>query len=77
MSSAMDDLGIGQLSVDQRLDLMHEISDSIVAAEPGRSYLTDAGRRELERRLADYEAHPDDVVPWEEVKADALRRLDG
>jgi len=72
----MDDLGISHLSVDQRLDLMHEIWDSIVAAEPGRSYLTDAGRHELDRRLAEYDANPDDVVPWEDVKADALRRLE-
>lgn len=76
MSSAMDDLGISQLSLDRCQDLMHEISDSMVAADPGRSYLTEAGRRELERRLAEYEAHPDNVVPWEDVKAEALRRLE-
>lgn len=28
---------------------------------------------ELERRLADHEADPDDVVPWNEVKASVLR----
>jgi len=30
---------------------------------------------ELERRLADHEANPDDVVPWSEVKAAALAAL--
>ena len=29
--------------------------------------LTDAQKRELERRLAVYEANPDDVIPWEIV----------
>ena len=30
--------------------------------------LTDAQKRELERRLAAYDANPDDVIPWETVK---------
>ena len=30
--------------------------------------LTDAQKREIERRLAAYEADPDDVIPWETVK---------
>jgi putative addiction module component (TIGR02574 family) len=74
MSLMMKDLGIDRLSVDDRLALMHEIWDSI-AAEPGRTHLSDTQRRELERRLAEYEANPGDVVPWEQVKAEALARL--
>lgn len=30
--------------------------------------LTDAQKREIERRLAAYEADPDDLIPWETVK---------
>jgi len=30
---------------------------------------------ELDRRIADHEANPDDVVSWEEVKAEALNRI--
>jgi putative addiction module component (TIGR02574 family) len=37
--------------------------------------LTDAQRRELERRVAEDDASPDDVVPWEQVKAQAHSRL--
>lgn len=74
MASKMREFGIDRLSVDERLDLMHEIWDSITA-EPGRTHLTDAQRHELERRLAEHEAHPEDVVPWEEVKAQALARF--
>jgi putative addiction module component (TIGR02574 family) len=62
------------LSVEERLALMHEIWDSI-ADEPGRIHLNDAQQRELERRLAEHEANPDDVVPWERVKAEALERF--
>jgi putative addiction module component (TIGR02574 family) len=37
--------------------------------------LTEAQRRELQRRVAEDDACPDDVVPWEQVKAQALARL--
>jgi putative addiction module component (TIGR02574 family) len=36
--------------------------------------LSDAQRIELLRRLEDDEENPDDVVPWEQVKAEALAR---
>lgn len=74
MTTRIRELGIDRLSVDERLDLMHEIWESI-AAEPGRTHLTAAQQRELERRLAEHEADPGDVVPWEEVKAQALARF--
>jgi putative addiction module component (TIGR02574 family) len=70
----MKDLGIDRLGVDKRLALMHEIWESI-AAEPGRIHLTDAQRRELERRLAEHQAHPGEVVPWEQIRAEALARF--
>jgi putative addiction module component (TIGR02574 family) len=35
---------------------------------------TDAQKAELDRRLAAHEANPADVVPWSEVKAEALSR---
>jgi putative addiction module component (TIGR02574 family) len=37
--------------------------------------LTEAQRQELQRRIEDHEANPDDVVPWEQVKAEALARF--
>jgi putative addiction module component (TIGR02574 family) len=74
MAATMKELGIDRLSVDERLALMHEIWDSL-AAEPGRTYLTEAQRQELERRLAEQQANPEDVVPWEQIKAEALARF--
>jgi putative addiction module component (TIGR02574 family) len=43
--------------------------------DPSVPELTEAKKRELDRRLADAKANPDDVVPWEEVKARAEARL--
>ncbi len=74
MSSVLKDLGIDRLSIDQRLDLMHEIWESI-SAEGGQNRLSEARRSELENRLAEHIASPDDVVAWEQVKAEAQRRL--
>ncbi len=64
---------IASLPVNERLCLVEAIWDTIVA-EPGQPELTDAQKRELERRLAAYAASPEDVVPWEQVHAEALAR---
>ena len=74
MTPTMKSLGIDQLPRDVRVALVHEIWDSI-AAETVTVPLSDAQRAELVRRIADDDANPDDVVPWEEVKAKALARL--
>ena len=36
---------------------------------------TDAQRIELERRLADHQANPEDTLPWEAATTSALARL--
>lgn len=64
---------IVSLSVDERIRLAEAIWESI-ATEPGQPALTEAQQQELERRLAAHTASPKDVVPWEEVKAQALAR---
>jgi putative addiction module component (TIGR02574 family) len=74
MSPSIHSLGIDQLTRDERLVLVQDIWDTI-AAEPHPPLLNEAQRRELERRVAEADAAPDDVVPWEHVKAQALRRL--
>jgi putative addiction module component (TIGR02574 family) len=61
------------LSVKERLRIIEAIWESI-AAEPGQPDLTDSQRAELERRWADDEANPGDVIPWETVLAEARAR---
>ena len=74
MSPTLEALGIGRLSVEERMFLIREIWDSI-AAEPHPPLLSEAQRQELQRRLDDHEANPADVIPWEKVKAEALARF--
>jgi len=60
--------------VEDRLRLVHELWDRMVdqGFEPA---LTEEQRAELDRRLGADDAAPGDVVPWEEVKAQALARI--
>lgn len=61
------------LSVDDRICLVQAIWDSI-STEPEQLELTEAQQLELSRRLTDYEANPQAVVSWQDVKAQALSR---
>lgn len=70
----MHDLGIDQMSIEDRLGLVGDIWDSI-ADEIARRPLTENQRREVERRLAEHEQNPDAAIPWEKVRADTLARL--
>ena len=74
MSTTLRALGLDHMTRDERLKLVQELWDSI-AAETSSPLLNDAQRMELERRIAEDDATPDDVVPWEQVKAKTQSRL--
>lgn len=74
MSVTAKSLGIDRLGIEEKLSLVEEIWDSI-AADSANVPLTEAQRRELDRRIADHEANPDEVVSWSEAKASILNRL--
>ena len=66
-----------KLSAAERAELAEAIWNSIADeanADPNILPLSDEQRAELDRRLADYHAHPETSVPWEEVKARLLGR---
>ena len=65
---------IAALSIDQRIELVQVIWDSLTeAAEPFE--LTDELKHELNRRSAAHDASPGDAIPWQIVKARALARV--
>ena len=74
MNVSAKSLGIDRLDVDLRLALVEEIWASIWA-DAMVFPLTDAQRTELDRRVADDDAFPDDVLPWNDVKAAVRGRL--
>lgn len=62
-----------RLSVEDQLALVEALWDDL-AGRGAAPLPTDAQKAELERRLAAHEANPGDVVPWSEVKAEAIAR---
>ena len=74
MAVSLKSLGIERLGIEERLTLVEELWDSI-AADSSAVPLTETQRTELDRRIAEHEAKPNDVVPWEEIKTSITERL--
>jgi putative addiction module component (TIGR02574 family) len=73
MGQALHALGIDSMSVEDRIALVQDIWDS-VAIEAGLLLPGAAEKTELDRRLAEDDATPDDTVAWETIKAEAQTR---
>lgn len=63
---------IRNLSLDQRIDLVEQIWES-VAEEESRFQLTDLQKQELEHRIDDHEKKPESGRSWEEIKKELLQ----
>ena len=61
------------MSFEDRIALVKDIWDS-VAIEAGLLPPNTAEKAELDRRLAEDDAMPDDTVAWETIKAEAQSR---
>lgn len=61
------------LSSADKLRLIEALSDTIVRPS-AQILLSDSQRKELDRRIAEADASPDNVIPWEQVKAELLSR---
>ena len=65
------------LSIDERLRLVGDIWDSIAEEANVRADalpLSPAQVDELQRRVADADAHPDEGIPWEHLRAELMQR---
>lgn len=68
MVQPFDLAAIAALSIDERIALVQAIWDTI-AAETDQLPLSDSQKCELDRRLAELDANPENVLTWEEIKA--------
>lgn len=66
---------IRALTVEERLQLIEELWDSLDETDAEALPVPDWHRRAVSERLAAYERDPDAGRPWDEVKADILSRL--
>ena len=62
---------IGNLSTAEKFELLDVLWESLEA--DGVS-LTDTQRDELDDRLMQYERNPDEVIPWEQVRAGLFKK---
>lgn len=60
-----------QLPLHERLQLLEDLWDSI-AAHPEALPLSEAQRRELDRRWALHEQDPDRGIPWDQARTEIL-----
>ena len=74
MNASIKSLGIDRLPIDERLALVEDLWDSI-AADSAALPITEAQRSELQKRIEEDDAKPNDVIPWEQVKASTLARI--
>ena len=73
MPPTLEDLGIDRLSVHDRIAVAQAIWDSLAEEQPP-AMLTESQRAELQRRIAEHDRNPTDVVPWEQIQAEAQAR---
>ena len=71
MVVTLEQFGIERLTVEQRLELVGLIWDSVTAGGVP-SPIPEWHRRELERRIAAADADPGAALPWAEVRARLL-----
>ena len=62
------------LDIDEQIELVEAIWDGIVS-RGAAPLLTESQKTELDRRLADHLANPNDVISWDDVKAAALAKI--
>lgn len=70
--SSIDLAELRKLSVAERIQLAEDLWDSIALDAAQAPDLTEAQRQELRRRLQALEANPEDVIPWESVRAELM-----
>jgi len=74
MAVSIKSLGLDRLGLEERLSLAEQLWDSI-AADSEAVPLTGPQRVELDRRLADHETDPTDVMSWDEVRSSVNDQL--
>ena len=62
---------IESLSTAEKAELLDAVWESL---EADAASLTDEQRAELDYRIARHEKNPSDVIPWEQVRANLIKK---
>jgi putative addiction module component (TIGR02574 family) len=67
--------GFDGLSTEEKIEYVQALWDHI-SSDAEKVPLSEWQKQLLDERLADFEKNPDLGVPWSQVRANALRKLD-
>jgi putative addiction module component (TIGR02574 family) len=70
---ATSNLNVAEMTKDERLNLLEELWESLEASSAELS-LTEAQRRELDRRVEEMDRDANLGIPWEEVMSRIRKR---
>jgi putative addiction module component (TIGR02574 family) len=73
MAQSIDDFR--KLTIPERIQLVEDIWDSIATESPDSLELSPSQRLEIRRRLRAHQADPSSSIPWEQVRAELIKRL--
>jgi putative addiction module component (TIGR02574 family) len=65
-----------QLSVDERLELIDRLWESVACEAPERLELSPTQEAEIERRSAELRTNPELAVPWDEARAQIVKEFE-
>ena len=65
-----------QLSVEERIQLVADICESLVHEDPAVADYSAEELAEIDRRIAEHERDPTSAIPWEDVRAGLARILE-
>ena len=74
MSPLLQSLGIDRMTIDERIRLVNDIWETVEEADAS-GQLTDAQKQEICRRVAEYEADPENVMSWDDLKRELRSRF--
>ena len=74
MTPTLESLGIRTLPIEDRLRISNDLWDSVENDSPKRE-LSDALKAELDRRIADDDANPDEAMPFDVFDAEMRRQF--
>lgn len=66
--------GLDKLTNEEKLALAGELWDEAMSEEAIE--LTEDQKKELSKRIKYAEDHPDEMIPWEQVHEDLLKKYD-
>jgi len=61
------------MSIAERIRLVEDLWDSIASESPDSVVITDAQRKEIQRRIAEHDANPASAIGWDTLRQELFQ----